>query len=672
MKMRSCLLAVRQVPVVLLVGVAVLGLNSPVQAAEINVPAGGDIQAAIDAADPGDVIQLEPGEYLPATTIYIDGTKNLTIRGVVDEADAPISSINGMGAIRVFECVGTAEIIVENVLITNGFYAQVNVNDIGGGLYCSNSNLTLENCTFNENEATDYGGAMYIYYSSPTLNDCTFTGNSSTYGAGVFNDWGEPVFTDCSFLNNMATFHGGGIYCTGDYLSLTFTDCVFEGNSAERNGGGVSCESPNAQGLTCEPWMDLSFTNCQFERNRAGRDGGGAWHLTATAVYTECEFVENEAGLAGGAVLTAKSSRTIAYSACEFSSNTAGESGGGIYHSFSDPGLCADQLIEIESCIFTSNVAKCGFGGGVFITGVRDLSISNSIFKNNESGTECDASGNSSRGGGAVYQQIGNATLTGSHFEGNVVQNGNGGGASLSTGGESKYFIQIEFCTFDSNQVNVTELEYSDTGIAKRGGGGLYMGGNGSVMCTLFSGNSALREPTASYAKGGGVYADFGLMAFNRCRFTANSVVDGGGGIYCTERASEGSTITQCTVADCSAITGRGAIELNSNASGGIGGGTFSPAYTLSNNVICGNGTDPIGGNAGNEFCECWIDGGGNLILETCGPVGDINLDGVVDGQDLALLLADWGCTGFECSADLTLDGLVNGQDLAQLLGDWS
>ena len=49
---------------------------------------------------------------------------------------------------------------------------------------------------------------------------------------------------------------------------------------------------------------------------------------------------------------------------------------------------------------------------------------------------------------------------------------------------------------------------------------------------------------------------------------------------------------------------------------------------------------------------------------------GDINGDGVVDGQDLARLLGSWGTAA--SGADLNGDGVVDGQDLAILLAGWS
>ncbi len=49
--------------------------------------------------------------------------------------------------------------------------------------------------------------------------------------------------------------------------------------------------------------------------------------------------------------------------------------------------------------------------------------------------------------------------------------------------------------------------------------------------------------------------------------------------------------------------------------------------------------------------------------------VGDFNLDGVVDGADLTILLAAWGTD--DVLVDLNGDGQVNGNDLTILLGNW-
>jgi hypothetical protein len=48
----------------------------------------------------------------------------------------------------------------------------------------------------------------------------------------------------------------------------------------------------------------------------------------------------------------------------------------------------------------------------------------------------------------------------------------------------------------------------------------------------------------------------------------------------------------------------------------------------------------------------------------------DLNDDGVVDAQDLAALLSDWG--SFGGVADLDGDGVVGAADLAAMLSAWS
>ncbi len=53
---------------------------------------------------------------------------------------------------------------------------------------------------------------------------------------------------------------------------------------------------------------------------------------------------------------------------------------------------------------------------------------------------------------------------------------------------------------------------------------------------------------------------------------------------------------------------------------------------------------------------------------------GDLNGDGIVNGDDIGLLLAGWGACPPKaaCDADLNGDGVVNGVDLGLLLVDWS
>ena len=60
-----------------------------------------------------------------------------------------------------------------------------------------------------------------------------------------------------------------------------------------------------------------------------------------------------------------------------------------------------------------------------------------------------------------------------------------------------------------------------------------------------------------------------------------------------------------------------------------------------------------------------------NILVPNAEPgascTADINGDCVVDGQDLAQILANWNSAG----GDLTGDGTTNGQDLSTVLANW-
>ncbi len=61
---------------------------------------------------------------------------------------------------------------------------------------------------------------------------------------------------------------------------------------------------------------------------------------------------------------------------------------------------------------------------------------------------------------------------------------------------------------------------------------------------------------------------------------------------------------------------------------------------------------------------------GSAYALQIPVPTADLSGDGMVDGADLADLLATWGA-GRSVGADLNRDGRVNGADLAILLASW-
>ena len=84
-------------------------------------------------------------------------------------------------------------------------------------------------------------------------------------------------------------------------------------------------------------------------------------------------------------------------------------------------------------------------------------------------------------------------------------------------------------------------------------------------------------------------------------------------------------------------------------------GGSFPTFYCRENPLVTATGT----GAATMTMV---------VSTQTCAPA-DLNCNGSVNAQDLAILLTQWGTAG---SADLNGDGIVGAQDLAILLSAWS
>ena len=96
---------------------------------------------------------------------------------------------------------------------------------------------------------------------------------------------------------------------------------------------------------------------------------------------------------------------------------------------------------------------------------------------------------------------------------------------------------------------------------------------------------------------------------------------------------------------------------------------THEDALVLVSSRLCDNQSPDVQVSAQIEVTNL-----GGCIADDCDACvitdpADFNRDGVVAGEDLALLLANWMTTNPQ--VDLTLDGVVDGADLTRLLAAW-
>jgi parallel beta-helix repeat protein len=270
-------------------------------AADINVPADhATIQAAIVAANPGDVVIVAPGTYLEAIDFL---GKAITVRST-DPNDIGVvmaTIIDGNGADHVVQCVNSEgpDTILSGFVITGGNANGGGSNNDGGGMYNFNSSPTVTNCSFSGNEATSLGGGMYNEGGNPTVTNCLFHDNSAVGGGGMTNFNSSPTLTNSSFLGNSANSVGGGIH--NFFSSPTLTNCSFSGNTANSDGGGMYSDSGSP-----------TLTNCSFSGNTSvNAGGGGMYNVASSSTVSNCSFSGNTANSNGGGMYNVVISPTV-------------------------------------------------------------------------------------------------------------------------------------------------------------------------------------------------------------------------------------------------------------------------------------------------------------------------------------------------------------------------
>jgi hypothetical protein len=136
------------------------------------------------------------------------------------------------------------------------FFRNFTSDGNGGGLaLVSTSNVTIVDCTFEENGADlDHdGGGLHSQSSSATITRGTFLKNNACKGGGAAASSGQLAFSECTFSGNQAlpspsgvtSGVGAGLYRDNAISGVTATRCLFVANEArgemfnEASGAGA-------------------------------------------------------------------------------------------------------------------------------------------------------------------------------------------------------------------------------------------------------------------------------------------------------------------------------------------------------------------------------------------------------------------------------------------------
>ncbi|MCK4341517.1 MAG: hypothetical protein KAY37_07340, partial [Phycisphaerae bacterium] len=360
------------------------------------------IQAAIDAAQDGDVVLVADGTYKGTGNrdLHVDG-KAITVCSTGGPELCVIACENaGVGFI--LASGETAATVVDGFTIRAGncFYS-------GGGILIAGSSPTISDCHILDNWARLDGGGIYCTDGNPLIVDCTFSGNNVRYGGGgLFCDNDSDVtLIGCTFSRNIAGYYagggvasydgaltitdstiaenringghnysgGGGLCCSN--TTLVLTNCRVLGNTAGSTGyhgcgGGIMCNNGNAV-----------VTACTFSLNQA-RSGGGGIALSGTdsASIADCTITGNRASYGGGTYCRGAGTTNVVN--CAITGNMAYYSGGGVY--------CEDTVFV--NCTIADNATMSPFGGGVYChcDGVYSELVNCIVWDNNPDGLFAD------------------------------------------------------------------------------------------------------------------------------------------------------------------------------------------------------------------------------------------------------------------------------------------
>ncbi|OWY24385.1 T9SS C-terminal target domain-containing protein [Sphingobacteriales bacterium UPWRP_1] len=420
--------------------------------------ASADLQAMINASEPGDEVWVATGTYKPTAyptgcsgcistrdyTFFVkDGVKiyggfagtetdisqrNFTANPTTlsgDFNDDDLITGSGIDLSITGNDENAFHVVLSSAPSSDGIGVTIDGFSITGG----NSNFGIPINVNGNSIPKDSGGGIYINYGTNLMTNNILSGNLAFLGAGIYTNYGTNTMTN----NNLSANVGGGIYVYDG--TNTISNNNFTGNTSEFYATGISIFFGINMLSNNSIWDNWSISS------------GGIEASFGMTTMTNNILWGNTAGVGGG---------IIAYSGTNVLTNNYlldnyADGGGGFYAGDGSTNILTNN-------IFSGNSAF--IGGGISLSGGTNTLTNNLIV------------GNSANSAGGIHI-AGNSTnvLTNNTLIGNSA-NINGGGIttknSINTfmnnifwGNEKGGSTIVAGADYHANNTNVNTFHYN-------------------------------------------------------------------------------------------------------------------------------------------------------------------------------------------------------------------
>lgn len=264
------------------------------------------LQDAVDAANPGDIIEVAPGFYVEEFSFL---GKAIVIRSVAGPDNTVLDS--GFAGGTTVKCVSGEgpDSVLEGFTIMGSNGTQMEPG-VFAGLCMLNidSSPTVLNCIFRDSVSNTavLGSAIANYSASPQIRDTVFQELVATQGAAIYaTESSAPQCHNCTFVycvtqpspSGAPALDGGGAIYSQLGSHVQVTNSTFENGFADQGVGGVVLVVGDGSAIM----PSASLANCLFVNNDA-EEGGVLRTIEATATLTNCTLTQNSA-VTGGALV---------------------------------------------------------------------------------------------------------------------------------------------------------------------------------------------------------------------------------------------------------------------------------------------------------------------------------------------------------------------------------